>query len=41
MAELQAAQTERVDPVFQALDALRQGVSLDLPLRDAITQGRD
>jgi prevent-host-death family protein len=38
-----AAGTRRreIDDAFQALTALRQGVTLDLPLRDAIADGRD
>jgi prevent-host-death family protein len=39
-----AKKTERrrsVDAAFAALAVLRQGVSLDLPLREAIESGRD
>ena len=35
------AQCQRVTDAFDALAALRAGVTLDLPLRDAIEQGRD
>ena len=35
------AQRQRVTDAFDALAALRAGVTLDLPLRDAIEQGRD
>lgn len=35
------AQHQRVDAAFEALRILREGVTLDLPLREAIEQGRD
>ena len=36
-----AGQQRRVASAFKSLAALRQGVTLDIPLRDAIGQGRD
>lgn len=36
-----SSQRQRVDAVFEALARLRQGVSLDIPLRQAIETGRD
>ena len=36
-----ADQREAVETVFNALASLRRGVTLDLPLREAIEQGRD
>jgi len=35
------AQRDAVEAVFSVLPALRRGVMLDLPLREAIEQGRD
>jgi prevent-host-death family protein len=35
------AQSDAVSAAFAALAALRRGVTLDLPLREAIEQGRD
>ena len=34
-------QQQKVDVAFKALSILRQGMTLDLPLRDAIADGRD
>ena len=36
-----SSQRQRVDSVFETLAGLRQGVSLDIPLREAIEAGRD
>jgi prevent-host-death family protein len=36
-----STQSQKVADTFAALNALRVGTSLDLPLRDAIEQGRD
>lgn len=36
-----AARRKSVDATFAALAVLRQGVTLDLPLKDAINLGRD
>ena len=36
-----AAQSDAVETAFAALASLRRGVTLDLPLREAIEQGRD
>jgi prevent-host-death family protein len=35
------AQTQKVDAAFKALALLRQGVTLDVPLKEAISAGRD
>jgi prevent-host-death family protein len=35
------SQTRRVDAAFDALTDLRKGVSLDVPLADAVRSGRD
>jgi prevent-host-death family protein len=35
------AQRQRVAEAFEELSKLRRGVSLDIPLRQAIEQGRD
>lgn len=40
-ASAAAAQRRQVAAAFQALAALRRGVTLDVPLREAIEQGRD
>lgn len=37
----EAAQRRSVEATFEALAALRKGVTLDVPLRDAIEDGRD
>jgi prevent-host-death family protein len=34
-------QRQKVDAAFKTLVALRQGVTLDVPLQDAIAEGRD
>lgn len=36
-----SSQRQRVEAVFETLAGLRQGVSLDIPLREAIEAGRD
>ena len=36
-----SSQRRAVDAAFAALSALRQGVTLDVPLQDAIANGRD
>ncbi len=36
-----STQRQAVADTFAALNALRAGISLDLPLREAIEQGRD
>jgi len=36
-----ASRRRRVDDAFEALAQLRRGITLDLPLRQAIEQGRD
>ncbi len=36
-----AARSDAVEAAFTALADLRRGVSLDMPLREAIEQGRD
>jgi prevent-host-death family protein len=36
-----ATQRDEVEAAFSALASLRRGVTLDLPLKDAIEQGRD
>jgi prevent-host-death family protein len=36
-----STQAQQVAQAFQALSALRQGLSLDVPLREAIDHGRD
>jgi prevent-host-death family protein len=36
-----STQRQRVDAAFEALAGLRQGASLDIPLRQAIDAGRD
>ena len=36
-----STQSQQVAEAFEALSRLRQGLSLDIPLRDAIGQGRD
>ena len=36
-----SSQSQQVAQAFEALSRLRQGLSLDIPLRDAIGQGRD
>lgn len=36
-----AARRKSVDAAFAALATLRQGITLDLPLKDAIQMGRD
>jgi prevent-host-death family protein len=35
------SQRQQVDAAFKALQALSRGVTLDVPLREAIVQGRD
>jgi len=40
-ARAAASQKQRVAATFKALAELRQGVTLDLPLRQAIEAGRD
>ena len=41
VSDLAASQSKRVAGAFKALAALRKGVSLDIPLREAIEEGRD
>ncbi len=39
--DVAANQRQAVAAVFESLAALRQGVTLDMPLREAVEQGRD